>query len=68
MCVSAALLLAQLTPGERKVVLLVARGLSNREAAQALHRDVTTVKYHLGHAYAKLGIRGRTELAAILAG
>lgn len=59
--------LAQLTPGERNVALLVMRGLSNREIANALNRDITTVKDHLGHIYGKLGIRGRTELAVVLA-
>lgn len=61
-------ILSQLTPGERNVALLVMRGLSNRDIADALHRDVTTVKDHLGHVYDKLGIRGRTQLAAMLAG
>lgn len=61
-------ILSQLTPGERKVALLVMRGMSNREIAEALHRDITTVKDHLGHIYGKLGIRSRTQLAAQLAG
>jgi DNA-binding CsgD family transcriptional regulator len=56
--------LAQLTPGERNVTLLVMRGMSNREIADALHREVSTVKDHLSHIYDKLGIRRRTQLAA----
>ena len=50
------------------VALLVMRGMSNREVADALHRDITTVKDHLTHIYGKLGIRSRTQLAAMLAG
>ncbi len=61
-------ILSQLTPGERNVALLVKRGMSNQEIADALHRDITTVKDHLSHVYDKLGIRGRTQLAAMLAG
>ncbi|HEX2013532.1 MAG TPA: LuxR C-terminal-related transcriptional regulator [Roseateles sp.] len=60
--------LAQLTAGERNVVLLLMRGLSNQEIADALHRDISTVKDHLGHVYDKLGIRGRAQLMARLAG
>lgn len=61
-------ILSQLTPGERNVALLVMRGLSNQEIADALHRDITTVKDHLSHIYDKLGIRSRTQLAAALHG
>lgn len=61
-------ILSQLTPSERNVALLVMRAMSNQEIAQALHRDVTTVKDHLSHIYDKLGIRGRTQLATLLAG
>jgi DNA-binding CsgD family transcriptional regulator len=61
-------ILSQLTPGERNVALLVMRGMSNQEVADALHRDITTIKDHLTHIYDKLGIRGRTQLAAMLAG
>lgn len=61
-------ILSQLTPGERNVALLAMRGMSNQEIADALHRDITTVKDHLSHVYDKLGIRGRTQLAAMLAG
>lgn len=61
-------ILSQLTPGERNVALLILRGMSNQEIADALHRDITTVKDHLSHIYDKLGIRSRTQLAAQLAG
>lgn len=60
--------LSQLTPSERNVALLVMRGMSNQAIADALHRDITTVKGHLSQIYDKLGIRGRTQLVAMLAG
>jgi DNA-binding CsgD family transcriptional regulator len=55
-----------LTPAERRVAELAAQGLSNRDAAQALFVSTKTVETHLGHAYAKLGIRSRRDLAGAL--
>jgi DNA-binding CsgD family transcriptional regulator len=52
-----------LTPGERRVAVLVADGRTNREVAAALFLGERTVETHLSHVYAKLGIRSRTELA-----
>lgn len=54
-----------LTPQEEAVAGLVARGLSNREVATELFVSMKTVQYHLTRVYAKLGIRSRTELAAM---
>ena len=51
-----------LTPAERQVVTLVAEGLTNRQTAERLFIGAGTVKTHLEHAYAKLGVRNRTEL------
>lgn len=56
-----------LTPAERRTAELAAQGLSNREVAEALFVTMKTVEWHLRHAYAKLGISGRPELAAALA-
>lgn len=53
-----------LTPAERAVAALVAEGASNRDAAQRLSVSVKTVEAHLSRIYAKLGVRGRTQLAA----
>jgi len=53
----------ELTPAERRVAELAADGLANKEIAQALFVTVRTVEVHLKHAYAKLGIRSRTQLA-----
>jgi DNA-binding CsgD family transcriptional regulator len=59
---------ASLTPSERRVAELAAAGLSNREIAENLWVTRKTVELHLGHAYGKLGIRARTQLAAALEG
>jgi DNA-binding CsgD family transcriptional regulator len=53
----------ELTPAERRVVELAADGLANKEIARDLFVSVRTVEVHLKHAYAKLGIRSRTQLA-----
>jgi DNA-binding CsgD family transcriptional regulator/tetratricopeptide (TPR) repeat protein len=51
-----------LTPAEQAVARLVATGHSNREAAAELYVSVKTVESHLGHIFAKLGIRSRHDL------
>jgi DNA-binding CsgD family transcriptional regulator len=57
---------AALTRREREVAELAARGRSNREIADALHVSRRTVDSHLDHAYTKLGITTRRELAPAL--
>ena len=57
----------ELTPTERRVVELAASGLANKQIATTLFVTVHTVEVHLGHAYAKLGVRSRVQLAARLA-
>ena len=61
-------LLSQLTAAERRVAVLAADGLSNKEIARRLFIAVHTVEVHLAHAYAKLGVRSRTQLATQLTG
>jgi DNA-binding CsgD family transcriptional regulator len=56
-----------LTPSQQRVAELVAGGLSNKEIAARLFVTVHTVEAHLSNAYAKLGIRSRTQLARQLA-
>jgi DNA-binding CsgD family transcriptional regulator len=51
-----------------RVARLAASGHSNREIAAELFLTPKTVETHLGHAYAKLSISGRGELATALAG
>jgi DNA-binding CsgD family transcriptional regulator len=56
-----------LTPTELDVVRLVATGASNRELADGLFISLNTVKIHLSHVFAKLGVSSRSELAALVA-
>jgi DNA-binding NarL/FixJ family response regulator len=48
------------------VAELVASGLTNRQAAEALFVTVKTVETHLARAYHKLGIGTRAELSPII--
>jgi DNA-binding NarL/FixJ family response regulator len=54
-----------LTPQELQVALAVSRGATNREAAASLFLSPKTIEKHLGNVYTKLGLRSRTELAAV---
>ncbi|MFE7134339.1 response regulator [Streptomyces sp. NPDC057638] len=49
---------------EREVLALVARGTSNREIARELFISEATVKTHLTHLYAKLGVSDRAAAVA----
>lgn len=51
---------AELTGRELEVLACVARGLSNAEIGAALFIGEATVKTHLLHAFAKLGVNDRT--------
>jgi DNA-binding NarL/FixJ family response regulator len=48
-----------LSAREREVLVLVARGGSNRSIAEALFVSEATVKTHLAHIYDKLGVQDR---------
>jgi len=52
---------AALTPREGEILLLIAKGLSNRSAADSLGLSRATVRTHLEHIYAKLEVSNRTE-------
>lgn len=57
-----------LTEQEKAVAMLVASGLSNKEAAAELYVSVKTVQYHLTRIYSKVGVTSRSGLAAIYPG
>ncbi len=50
-----------LSAREMEILLLVARGLSNRQIADALHLSEATVKRHLANTYPKMGVASRGE-------
>jgi DNA-binding NarL/FixJ family response regulator len=60
-------LASRLTPAELRVALAVGHGVSNRVAADQLFISAKTVDYHLQSIYRKLGLRSRTQLAALVA-
>ena len=57
-----------LTPTELEVVRQASAGLTNPQIAERLFVARATVKVHLSHIYAKLGVRNRSQLAADAAG
>jgi DNA-binding CsgD family transcriptional regulator len=55
---------APLTPREREVAVLIARGFTSRDIAQALVITERTVDTHADRIRAKLGLRSRMEIVA----
>jgi DNA-binding NarL/FixJ family response regulator len=53
----------QLTEREYEILVLVARGSSNRQIAENLFLAEGTVKNHLSSIFGKLGVRDRTQAA-----
>ena len=57
--------LDRLTPREREVLVLIGRGLPNKRIARELEVSEKTVKTHVGHVLAKLGVGDRTQAAVV---
>jgi NarL family two-component system response regulator LiaR len=57
--------LDRLTPREREVLVLIGRGFSNKRIAGELALSEKTVKTHVGHVLAKLGVTDRTQAAVV---
>jgi DNA-binding NarL/FixJ family response regulator len=57
--------LEQITPREREVLLLIARGRSNGEIAEELHMSIATAKTHVGRLLNKLAARDRAQLVVM---
>ena len=54
-----------LTPRERQVLMLVAEGRTNREIGDTLYMAEKTASVHVSRILSKLGVRSRTEAAAV---
>ncbi len=59
--------IGELTPQERNVARLVARGLSNRQIAEQLFLSPNTIETHLRHIFQKADVTSRTQLALAFA-
>lgn len=55
----------RLTPKEREVVNLIARGYTYRETSERLFITVKTLEKHMGSIFGKLSVASRHELAAL---
>ncbi len=60
--------LEQLTPREREVLALIARGASSKEAARTLAISPRTVEVHRARIMDKLGARNAADLMRIVLG
>lgn len=59
--------LARLTPQERRILALIADGLTNRQIADEVHLAEKTVKNYVSNLLAKLGMERRTQAAVFVA-
>ncbi len=54
---------AKVTPRQSDVLVLLARGLANKEIAQELDMSLSTVRVHVGAIFKLLGVENRTQAA-----
>lgn len=59
--------LSDLTPQERRILDLIAEGLTNRQIGEQMYLAEKTVKNYVSNLFAKLGMSRRTEAAAYAA-
>ncbi len=60
-------MIAELTPQQRKILFLIAEGLTNREIAERLFLAEKTVKNHVTALLGRLGVSHRTQAAMMAA-
>jgi DNA-binding NarL/FixJ family response regulator len=58
--------IAELTPQQRRVLLMVGRGKANKEIAFELQVQEGTVKAHVSQILCKLGVTSRTQAALVI--
>jgi ligand-binding sensor domain-containing protein/DNA-binding CsgD family transcriptional regulator len=54
-----------ISPREREIVMLLLKGLSNKEIGEKLYIELSTVKIHVHHILKKLGVGNRTQLVRL---
>jgi two-component system response regulator DevR len=59
--------LSELTPQERRILHLIARGMTNKEIAAEVFLSEKTVKHYVSNILSKLGLSRRSEAAAFVA-
>ncbi|WP_346428783.1 helix-turn-helix transcriptional regulator [Streptomyces sp. Z26] len=60
--------LAELSPQQREIVALAARGLTNREIGEKLYLSPRTIGSHLYRSFPKLGVTARAQLRDLVDG
>ena len=58
---NAALMVETLTPREQEILALIVEGKTNRQIAQELFVEISTVKWYITQIYRKLGVRNRVQ-------
>ncbi|WP_243711250.1 response regulator transcription factor [Actinomadura sp. KC216] len=64
-CPDESAIFVRLTDRERRVLILIAEGLTNRGIARRLRISEKTVRNHVHAIFCKLGVRSRTEAALV---